>query len=119
MRIKPLRRWALALAALAALSAAPARAVSPQADSLILSALDAAYGMDFDRCESLLKEVDRLEPESPAGPFFLASLKWLEFSQNADVPGTLNSLEPQFDAIMDQAVERARRRTSTSAPSTG
>ena len=108
MRIKPLRRWALALAALAALSAAPARAVSPQADSLILSALDAAYGMDFDRCESLLKEVDRLEPESPAGPFFLASLKWLEFSQNADVPGTLNSLEPQFDAIMDQAVERAQ-----------
>lgn len=102
-------RPVLALAVLGALLASPARALSPEGDRKILEGLDAAYNMDFERSAALFSDAERLEPEHPAAPFFLASLQWLEFSQNADIPGTINSLEPKFDRMMDQAFSRARK----------
>lgn len=84
-----------------------AGAISPESDKLILEGLSAAYSMDFDRAVARFSEVDRAEPDNPAGPFFLASLHWLEYSQNADVPGTVDALEPRFNAIMDRAMTRA------------
>ncbi|MBI5240208.1 MAG: hypothetical protein HY926_07025 [Elusimicrobia bacterium] len=82
-------------------------AVQPETDKLILQGLDAAYSLDFERATSLFTEADRLEPEHPVGPFFLASLLWLEYSQNADIPGAADSLQPRFDRIMGQALARA------------
>jgi len=99
----------LLLAALAIVLAPRAHAIQPETDKLILQGLDAAYSLDFERSASLFSEAGRLEPEHPAGPFFLASLQWLEYSQNADVPGTVDALEPKFNQIMDQALERARK----------
>jgi len=100
----------LVLAALVLASAPPrASAISPATDKLILQGLDAAYSLDFERAASLFSDAGRLEPEHPAGPFFLASLQWLEYSQNADVPGTVDALEPKFNQIMDQALDRARK----------
>ena len=84
-------------------------AILPDTDKLILKGLDAAYSLDFERAASLFSEAGRLEPEHPAGPFFLASLQWLEYSQNADVPGTVDALEPKFNQIMDQALDRAQK----------
>ncbi|MDD5627472.1 MAG: hypothetical protein PHU21_00290 [Elusimicrobia bacterium] len=101
----------LLLTALAlALALTPAaHAVRPETDKLILQGLDAAYGMDFERAAALFTEAGQLEPENPVGPFFLASLQWLEYSQNADVPGTVDALEPKFNKIMDQALARAQK----------
>lgn len=99
----------LVLAAMAMTLSSRVLAISPQADKLILEGLGAAYGLDFERAASLFSEADRLEPEHPAGPFFLASLQWLEYSQNADVPGTIGALEPKFNQVMDQALARARK----------
>ncbi len=90
-----------------------AHAILPETDKLILQGLDAAYSLDFERSASLFSEAARLEPGHPAGPFFLASLQWLEYSQNADVPGTVDALEPKFDRSMDQALERARKMYAT------
>lgn len=86
-----------------------ARAIQPETDKLILQGLDAAYSLDFERAASLFSDAGRLEPAHPAGPFFLASLQWLEYSQNADVPGTVDALEPKFNKIMDQALDRAQK----------
>ncbi|MFA6003682.1 MAG: hypothetical protein WC881_06405 [Elusimicrobiota bacterium] len=106
MNVFRLRIWLLAAALQAPLSA---RAISPESDKLILEGLSAAYSMDFERAAARFLEVDRNEPAHPAGPFFLASLHWLEYSQNADVPGTVDALEPRFNEIMDQALARAKK----------
>jgi tetratricopeptide (TPR) repeat protein len=84
-------------------------AISAQADRKILEGLETAYDLDFLRAATLFREADRLEPEHPAAPFFLASLCWFEFSQNADVPGTIDALEPQFNELMGEAFARAWR----------
>jgi len=91
------------------LALAPAWAIRPETDRLILQGLDAAYGFDFERAASLFSKADQAEPDHPAGPFFLASLKWLEFSQNADIPGSLKALEPQFNRLLEETFERSRR----------
>lgn len=99
----------LALAALAFALASPAFAISPEADKLLLQGLDEAYGLNVDSATALFNQVSEMEPEHPAGPFFLASLQWLLYSQNADVPGTVAELEPKFDQIMDEADRRAQK----------
>ncbi|MBI5209575.1 MAG: tetratricopeptide repeat protein [Elusimicrobia bacterium] len=83
--------------------------LSAEADKIILQGLDAAYGFDFERAASLFAAVSQGAPEHPAGPFFLASLHWLEFSQNADIPGTIDALEPKFNEVMDEAFSRAKK----------
>ncbi len=86
-----------------------AQGLSPDADKLILKGLNAAYGFNFSSAAVFFAEADRLAPEHPAGPFFLASLKWLEYSQDVDVPGTEQALEPQFNKLMDEALRRAEK----------
>lgn len=98
-------RAPLALAIL--LTAAPARALAPEADALVLQGLDAAYSLDLERAAALFTAVSTREPEHPVGPFFLASLKWLEFSQNADLPGAGEALAPQFEALLGECFARA------------
>jgi tetratricopeptide (TPR) repeat protein len=87
----------------------PVLAIRPDTDKRILDGLDAAYSMDFERAASLFAEADRLEPEHPAGLFFLASLQWFEYSQNADVPKTANELEPKFNQLIDRALDLSRK----------
>ena len=98
-----------ALAAfLAALAAAPAFAVSQDVDRKIAEGLAAGYAFDFEASSAAFSEVDRLEPDNPAGPFFLASLTWFEFTLNLDAPGADGELGPRFDAFIDEALRRAR-----------
>ena len=101
--------FSLSLSILAWAWASGAQALSPDADKMVLQGLSAAYGFDLNGAASFFSEADRLEPQHPVGPFFLASLKWLEYSQNIDVPGTEEALEPQFNQLMEQALSRAHK----------
>ena len=82
--------------------------LSPEADGLVFEGLEALYRLDFDLADAKFKDIDRLHPEHPAGPFYLAGRYWLEFSQSADLPGTAATLEPDFNASIDRALARAR-----------
>lgn len=100
---------ALILAAVLSAGALPSRAFSPGIDAKILEGMEAAYRFDFKGAAAVFEELGRAEPEHPAGPFFLASLQWLDFSQNADIPEILETLEPKFERIMDETLERAKK----------
>ncbi len=102
------RAFALA-AALLALSPRPGLAIGPEADKLVLQGLEAGYALDFASSSAAFAAVDRLEPQHPIGPFFLASLKWMELSLNVDEPGKTEALEPEFDRLMGEAFARAQR----------
>lgn len=94
---------------IAAWAPRPALALSAETDKLVLQGLDAAYSLDFELASSLFDQASKAEPDHPVGPFFMASLQWLLFSQNADVPGSIESLEPKFNKLMDECFNRARK----------
>ena len=87
----------------------PTHALSPQADRKIIEGLDAGYSLNFEHAASLFEEANQLAPQHPAGPFFLASLQWFEYSQNADIPGTIDALEPKFNRNINEAFNRAQK----------
>jgi len=95
-------------AALLFLSPGSGLALGPDADRSVMAGLEAGYALDFAASSAAFAAADRLAPEHPAGPFFLASLVWLELSLNVDEPGTLERLEPEFDLLMGEAFRRAQ-----------
>lgn len=97
------------LLALAASVATSALALDSEVDRKVLEGLEAGYSLDFERAAAKFAQADRLDPQHPVGPFFLAALKWLEFSLNADIPESAEVLEPQFNLLIGEAFERARR----------
>ncbi len=87
--------------------ASPARAIAPEAERKVMAGLSAGYGLDFKAAAAAFAEADLAAPDHPVGPFFLGSLKWLEFSLNSDLPGTAKNMEPEFDRLMDRTFDRA------------
>lgn len=90
--------------------------LSPEADRLILRGLDAGYRAKLDEADRLFREVDRLAPEHPAGPFFRASLVWSRFSLEADVPDAGYAFELDFEKHIREAMLRAEKRVKDRGP---
>lgn len=100
----------LAAAALTLLLALPVRALTPESDALILKGLDRLYALDLNAAEKDFRDVMVKEPEEPAGPFFLAGLYWVQFTQSFDVLEGGGELEDQFMFYTDEAAKRAQAR---------
>lgn len=67
------------------------------------------YRLDFDKAESEFREIVKLSPEDPAGYFALAALAWWRYSQNFDMQGGLDSVEKDFTANSEKAVQLAQK----------
>jgi tetratricopeptide (TPR) repeat protein len=98
----------LPAALIAAALSLSARALPPDGEALVFKGLDAMYSFDFEHAQAAFDELAEKYPEHPAGPFFQSGQYWVQFSQNADLPGTGPSLEPNFNKYMDEAIDRAK-----------
>jgi len=99
---------AAACAALAlALSAAPARALSPAAETALDQGLHALYSLDYDRSRAAFHSLIEQEPDSPYGYLFESGGIWWQASQEYGLFKDTPTLQGVFERDVDLAIAKA------------
>jgi len=83
--------------------------VSPSADAHYDRGLAHMYRLEFDKAEAEFGAVTTEAPESPGGYFALAALSWWRYSQNFDMAGGLASVEKDFEANSQKAIDLSEK----------